>query len=82
MILWLFVSMIGFSIIYPFISNFLGQSDLLISIVSAISPTSLIGPGTVYETQGLVNFLSGMIFYIITTLVLMVISFRKKYQNG
>lgn len=82
MILLLFVSMIGFSMIYPFISNLIGQSDILVAVVSAISPTSLIGPGTIYETQGFMNFISGIIIYILITLLLLNISYRKKLQNG
>lgn len=82
MILWLFIAMMIFAMIYSFISGFIGTSDSLYSIILGISPVSLLGPGTVDESHGLLNFLSGFIIYSIATFMLIKVTFRKKFHYG
>lgn len=82
MVLWLFLSMIGLSALYGIIGIFLGQGDKVLSLASSISPASLLTPGVIYESYGFVNFTGGVVLYSLATIVLIMVTIRKKYQDG
>lgn len=82
MVLWLFLSMTIFSSLYGILGFFLGQGDKALSLATSITPISLLTPGVLYESYGFVNFTGGMILYSLATVVLIMITIRKKYQDG
>lgn len=77
MVFWQFISMIIFMLLAGITGT---HTDKGYAILTCITPSSLLTPGQIYESECILNFFSGAVFYCAITLALLYYSYKQRLK--